>query len=293
MAKAEEIYTEVTNKIIAAIEAGADGTGWEMPWNAQGGLPINATTRKAYSGGNVLVLWMHAAAFDYPSNEWATYKQWEGIGAQVRKGEKSVSLIKWNPTKCKGTPRDHKCKECGRLVPSGFAVFNAAQVDGYTPEPPPAALSEDERMAVAEAWFAAVGADVRNGGGEAFYMPVGDYIGMPAFGDFADSARYYSTLGHEHTHWTGHPSRCDRDMKLRFGSEGYAAEELVAELGAAFICATLGIDSIPREDHAKYIANWLTLLRNDNRAIFTAAGKAAKALEYMSEQVKGATALAA
>lgn len=285
--KAAEIYEKVTNEIIAAIENGEAGT-WMKPWVDMGGLPINATTRKAYSGGNVLVLLITGHLNEYPSQEWATYKQWEAIGAQVKKGEKSTSCVRWNPVACKEHKKagvQNRCRDC-RMLPFGFALFNAAQVDGYTPEPPAAGLSESERLTIAEEWFAAIGATVKHGGDGAYYAPVGDYINMPTFAQFESPVTYYAVMAHEHTHWTGHADRCARDLQGRFGDDKYAAEELVAELGAAFICATLGISVATHPNHIDYTAHWLKILRADSKAIFTAAGLASKAVEYMIATVK-------
>jgi len=285
MAKAEDVYKQVTEQIVRAMESGVGE--WQKPWRDRGGLPINATTRKAYSGGNVLALWCIADVRGYGSPEWATYKQWEGIGAQVRKGERSTSLVRWNPVACKehkSLGMQSRCARC-RMVPFGFGVFNAEQVDGYTPPPSPVeGLSDAERVAHAEQWFAAIGADVRHGGDRAYYARVQDYIGMPTFGQFSSAEDYYSTLAHEHTHWTGHESRLAREFGKHFGSDKYAAEELVAELGAAFVCAELGLTVQPREDHASYLAHWVKMLRADSRAIFEAAGKASKAVEYLTER---------
>ena len=283
--QAQEIYNRVTAQVIAAIESGQAGE-WTRPWTTMGGLPKNATTNRAYSGGNVLVLWMIGESAGYRSQLWATYRQWDAIGAKVRKGEKGTHLVKWNVGRCKGTPKDHRCKKCGGMFPVSFAVFNADQVDGYEIPTPLEGLSETERLAHAEEWFSAIGADVRQGGDRAFYAPVADYIGVPTFGQFDKPAHYYSTLAHEHCHWTGHKDRLGRELASRFAQDAYAAEELVAELGAAFICAILGIDNAPRPDHALYLAHWLTILRGDSKALFFAAGQASKAVEYLSEKVE-------
>jgi antirestriction protein ArdC len=166
------------------------------------------------------------------------------------------------------------------LFTRGYSVFNAAQVDGYTP----AADSDipmPERIAHAEAFFQTIGADVRHGGNQAFYAPATDHIQMPPFPAFRDNLSYYSTLAHETTHWTAKESRCDRQLGKRFGDSAYAAEELIAELGAAFTCAHLGLSTEPREDHAQYLASWLKVLKADSRAIFTAASKAQQATDWM------------
>ena len=138
-----------------------------------------------------------------------------------------------------------------------------------------------ERIAHAETFFKAIAADVRHGGNQAYYAPATDHVQMPAFQAFTDNVSYYSTLAHEHTHWTAKESRCDRQLGKRFGDHAYAAEELIAELGAAFTCAHLGLSTEPREDHAQYLASWLKVLKADSRAIFTAASKAQQACDWL------------
>ena len=166
------------------------------------------------------------------------------------------------------------------LFTRGYSVFNAGQVDGYTAK----AEAETpllERMEHAEAFFRSIGATVRHGGNQAFYSPASDHIQMPPFQAFNESVSYYSVLGHEHTHWTATAERCDRQLGKRFGDNAYAAEELIAELGAAFTCAHLGLSTEPREDHAQYIQSWLRVLKADKRAIFTAASKAQQACDWL------------
>src|SRR5262249_14009974 len=150
-----------------------------------------------------------------------------------------------------------------------YNVFNADQVDGYNLPSIPL-LSETERIGQAEAFFAATGATIRHGGNRAYYNIDGDFIQLPDFGQFRDAISYYAILAHETCHWVGSPSRCNRDLSGRFGSMAYAAEELVAEIGAAFLCAELGLANEPRQDHAAYINSWIQILQNDKRAIFTA-----------------------
>ncbi len=283
-----DIYQRITDRIAAAIEAGA-GT-WQMPWHpgADGTaprLPVNAATGKSYRGINTVVLWATARAESYPSAVWATYRQWAKLGAQVRRGEQSSPVLFW---KINGPDEGEDGGSTGgggdgcrpRVFARGYSVFNAAQVDGYEAPALPA-LPEPERIGHAEAFFAALGADIRHGGNRACYVPSLDQVRMPPFPAFRDAVAYYATLAHEATHLTGHPSRCNRDLRGRFGEEAYAAEELVAELGAAFVCADLALTPEPRPDHAAYVASWLKVLRGDKRAIFTAAAKAQVAADWM------------
>ena len=203
------------------------------------------------------------------------------MGAQVRKGEKSAPVVFWKTF----DKEEEQTEEPGdndrrRFMARGYSVFNAAQVDGYE-APPAVMLPPAERIGHAEAFFGNLGGDIRNGGNRAYFQPLTDHIQMPPFEAFRDAVAYYATLSHEVTHWTGTKTRLDRDMSGRFGSEGYAAEELVAEMGAAFLCGSLNLANKPRPDHAAYIASWLKILKSDNRAIFTAAAKAQQAADHL------------
>jgi antirestriction protein ArdC len=214
-----------------------------------------------------------------------TFKQAVDLGAHVRKGEKG-SLVVYAST-FKRTEEDSAGQEVEREIPflKGYTVFNVEQIEGlptqYYEKPEPK-FSPVERIEHAEAFFAATQADVRIRGGKAYYAQEGDYIQMPPIESFLDAASFYATLAHETTHWTKHPSRIERDFgRKTWGDEGYAREELVAELGAAFLCADLELTPEVRDDHAAYIATWLTVLKNDNRAIFQAAAHAQRAVDYL------------
>ena len=286
MSERNDIYERVTGQIIEAIERGAGS--FRMPWHAAAAeafLPMNAASGKTYRGVNVLCLWAMAEAKGYPSPIWATYKQWLELGAQVRQGEKSSLIVYWSIPE-RGAKAEEESEEgkSGRgFFAKGYSVFNVAQVDGFEPPQIPE-LSPAARIAAAEEFFGKLGADIRHGGIQAFYETANDFIQLPRFELFREPVGYYSTLAHEATHWTGAKTRLERDLSGRFGSNAYAAEELVAELGAAFTCASLGLASEPRPDHAAYIASWLRLLRNDKRAIFTAASKAQQAADWMHER---------
>lgn len=271
------LYAETTQQIVDLIEAGA-GT-WKMPWQAiaEAGQPVNALTHKGYRGGNHMVFAMVAAAKGY-SGTWATYKQWQTLGAQVRKGEKSTYGVKWSVVEDRKTGED-------RLVPYVFSVFAAEQVDGWTT---PEMIERDtpERIEEAERFFTALGAKVVHGGNRACYMPGLDQIMLPELERFAEASAYYATAAHEHAHWTGNSARLDRNLTGKFGSDSYAVEELVAELSAAFTCCHLGISSTPRPDHASYLASWLRVLKADASAIFTAASKAQEASDYLVDHAE-------
>jgi len=277
-----DVYARVTAQIINAIEQGV-GT-LRMPWHTSGKFafsPINVASKKPYRGINTVCLWATAQAKGYESGEWATYQRWQDRGAQVRKGKKATTVVFWKfANESVETDDGESAKSSRLLFTRGYSVFNAAQVDGYTSKPD-VDMPMPERIAHAEAFFQAIRADVRNGGNRAYYSLDSDHIQMPPFPAFAENVSYYSTLAHEHTHWTAPAARCDRQLGKRFGDNAYAAEELIAELGAAFTCAHLGLSTEPREDHAQYINSWLRVLKADSRAIFTAASKAQQATDWL------------
>jgi antirestriction protein ArdC len=290
-----DVYARVTSQIVTAIEQGA-GT-WRMPWHTSGRFafsPINVTSHKPYRGINTVCLWAAAQAKGYERGEWATYQQWLDKSAQVRKGERSTTVVFWKFDNSTTETGDGDDTHSGSrlLFTRGYSVFNAAQVDGYTPK-----VGADtpmlERIAQAEAFFSSVGATVRHGGNQAFYSPASDHIQMPPFDAFPENVSYYSTLAHEHTHWTATAGRCDRQLGKRFGDSAYAAEELIAELGAAFTCAHLGLSTEPRADHAQYIQSWLRVLKADKRAIFTAASKAQQACDWLVQRAGHSVEVAA
>src|ERR1051325_9613790 len=233
-----DVYARVTSQIINAIEQGT-GT-WRMPWHTSGRFafsPINVTSKKPYRGINTVCLWAAAQAKGYERGEWATYQQWLERGAQVRKGEKATLVVFWkfaNDTETDDGDETPKSGASRLLFTRGYSVVNAAQVDGYTPRAEPD-RPVIERIEQADTFFKSIGATVRHGGNQAFYAPISDHVQMPPFQVFRDGASYYSTLAHEHTHWTATASRCDRQLGKRFGDHAYAAEELIAELGAAWI----------------------------------------------------------
>lgn len=278
------IYETITSQIVAAIEAGADT--YRMPWHRSRhdiASPSSVETGKPYRGINVLSLWATAEAKRYGSGQWATYRQWQARGAQVRKGEKAAPVVFWKrlgDADGKAEPA-HEAEPRRGFVARGYSVFNADQVDGYTPEPLPV-LPESERIARAEDFFAAIPAEIVHGGNSACYLPQADRVQLPPFGQFTSGKAYCATLAHELTHWTGAKPRLNRDLSGRFGDASYAMEELIAELGAAFTCGTLGLPGEPRDDHAPYIASWLKVLKGDSRAIFTAAARAQQAADYLA-----------
>lgn len=280
------IYEAITAKIVAAIEAGVEMA--QRPWHApELSAPMNAATSALYRGVNVLTLWIEALERGYASNQWASYKQWQSLGAQVRKGERGTLIVFYKRLEEETVEDEDHTENRLRYVARASHVFNAGQADGYD-EPQPDRPEPFEAHQHAEAFIAAVGAKIEHGFAGARYRRDLDLIEMPARTLFVDSRTrssleaYYGVLLHELTHWTGAPHRLGRDMGKRFGDEAYAMEELVAELGAAIACSMLGISSEPRPDHAAYVSSWLTVLKRDPKAIFTAASKAQEAFEHLA-----------
>lgn len=233
------------------------------------------------------MLWAAATERGYAAPLWMTYKQAQELGAQVRKGEKG-SLVVYANTITRTEQDAATGEDLEREIPfmKGYTVFNAEQVEGlpahfYAVQAP--ALDPVQRIAKAEAFFAATGSEIREGGDRAYYTAAGDYVQMPPFVAFREPEAFYATLAHEVCHWTKAPKHLDRDFgRKRFGDEGYAMEELVAELGAAFVCADLALTPQPRAEHAAYIGSWLKALKDDRRAIFTAAAHAQRAADYLA-----------
>jgi antirestriction protein ArdC len=281
------LYEEVTIKIIAQLEAGV--FPWVQPWSSAAagiGLPRNAVSGRPYSGINVLILWGAVIDGSYASQDWLTFRQALAAGGSVRKGERGQTIFyadRFTPKGEHEQGRDGSDTEAVRSIPflKRFTVFNVAQCEGlperFTAAPAP--LPEREPHEDAEALIAATGADFRIGGAEAFYSPALDYVQVPPQPAFAQQIDFYRTALHELGHWSGHPSRLDRDQRGGFGTPAYAREELCAELASAFLCAALGI--VPTVRHADYLAHWLTVLRSDSRAIFKAASQASKAADYL------------
>lgn len=285
--KRADIYTRVTDQIVAELERGV--RPWHKPWNAEHAAGrISRPLRQngtPYQGINVLMLWASAELAGFHCPIWMTFQQAKQLGGHVRKGEKGSPVV--YASTFKRTEETESGDEIEAEIPflKEYTVFNACQVEGLPErfyELADAPKEQLERIAGADAFFAATGADIRTGGNQAYYAISEDFIRMPPFECFQDAESHAATLAHELTHWTRHASRLNREFgRKRFGDEGYAMEELVAELGSAFLCADLSITPEVREDHADYIASWLKVLKDDKRAIFTAASHASKALDFL------------
>jgi antirestriction protein ArdC len=280
-----DIHRTITEKIVSAIQTGP-GT-YEMPWHRQKGRiarPVNASTGKAYRGVNVPSLWVEAWSKGFATGYWASYRQWQELGAQVMKGERGTVVVFYQkveplPGADSDTPR--------RFVSRWSAVFNSAQVTGWDPPEQPK-VSMVQTLEGVDKAITATGAAIREGHYDlACYDWALDRIDMPARTLFKGTATctpteaFYATLLHELVHWTGHQSRLARDLKNRFGSEAYAIEELVAELGSAFLAADLGIATEPRADHAAYVADWLKVIKSDPFAISSASARASAAVDFV------------
>lgn len=279
-----DVYSRVTAEIIAAIEQGAGE--WHAPWFHNGTSAARATnvaSDKRYRGINAVALWVAAMAGGYDDGLWGTYRQWQDAGAQVRKGERSTTVVLWKQIASRepaGHVDDDHEDGHRRMFARAFSVFNVAQVDGYE-RPPTDTLTENERLAHAEAFINNLGIKTVFGGSKAYYLPSSDTVFMPHFASFRDAASFYGTWIHENGHASGIKHRLDRDLSGRFGSAAYAAEECCVEILSGLILADLAIAHHPRPDHAAYISSWLKVLKDDPRAIFTAASKAQQAADWM------------
>jgi antirestriction protein ArdC len=270
VAKADN-YANITNAFIEALESCLKGEsqipGWVRPWSLVGS-PRNGFTGRLYQGMNSIILAFKAGARGYEDNRWATYNQIMAAGGQVNKGEKGTQVVMWKFLQDKKDPSN--------TIPflRVFTVFNVNSQSTLT-LPSVSVANQDERIETAEQMFKATGACLIHGGDKAYFDINNDAIHMPIFEKFKSAGDYYATLAHELIHWTGHKSRLNRPLNEgRFGKEAYAFEELVAELGASFVCQDLGIDGYFQDNHVAYIKSWIKVLQNDTKAIFRASSLA-------------------
>ena len=276
-----DIYQTVTDSIISALEAGVKT--WSCPWQrvpGMSGLPSNYATCAAYSGMNIMLLWCSASEQGFNDSRWMTYKQAKAEGGQVRKGEHGTTAIFY--TTLEKENDDGETDYIPML--KTFTVFNVEQIDGLPLSDKAVGLAETfESLPRAEALFRNSGATIIKKGQNAFFQPSTDEIWLPERYLFSDAANFYATGLHELVHWSGAKSRLNREMKGKFGCEEYAFEELIAELGSAFLMADLGIAG--EVQHESYIASWLKALKNDKRYIFKAASAASKAHRYLMDKI--------
>ena len=288
-----DTYNEVTDRIVAALEAGV--APWVCPWRrdcADGGRPHNGASGHVYKGINVVLTGMSGFA----SSRWYTYRQALALGGQVKRGVKGTTVIYWQFIEAKGTPDDeHAESATGRKIPilKSYAVFNAEQITWVSGskhslvEPVEEAGDADNNYEHVEKAIAATGAKIEHHGVRTFYYAATDAITVPVNSRFDENSAYFATVLHELGHWTGAEGRLNRDLKGRFGSESYAAEELVAELAAAFLGAELGVAG--HLQHAEYIGSWIRVLKADKKAIFTTARLAQEAADYILGRKVGGT----
>ena len=280
MSNGLSVYQTVTNSIIEELKQGV--VPWVRPWKSSAcPFPRNVISERPYRGVNVLLLWATASTRSYANPGWLTFRQARELGGSVREGERSTAIVYAAKTAKVAVNDSTEPEEKNFRFLKFYSVFNVEQTTGlperYYGAPTPKPLGQ--LHVHVELFLGRIGAKVRHGGTEAFYSPAEDIIVLPKRDDFESLRHYYATSLHEHVHYTGHPRRLNRDLKGRFGSRSYAGEELVAELGAAFLCSKLEIQGELR--HAAYIASWLELLKDDSRAIFTAASAASKATDYL------------
>lgn len=286
----KDVYARVTDKIIADLEKGE--LTWRKPWSSDhlAGLVMFPLRWNdiAYSGINTIMLWATAAEQGYASPYWMTYKQAIEMKAHVRKGEKGTLVVYADKFTKEEKKADGTTETQQIPFLKQYVVFNASQIEGlsddfYKTIKPLPSMNKSERIEAIEKFFIQTKASVRTGT-KAAYISGDDRIEMPPFECFEDAVSYYATFAHEMIHWTRHPSRLAREFnQKRWGDEGYAKEELVAELGACFLGATLGFEPVTREEHAAYIQSWLKVLKDDKRLIFQAASYAQKAVEYLMQ----------
>jgi antirestriction protein ArdC len=276
------LHKEITDRIVARLKAGV--VPWRQPWSGQGHgvMPRNAVTNRAYSGANVILLWSRAQESAFTDPRWLTFKQALELGGHVRKGEKGETVIYVS----KVIREDDDGVR--RSIPflKAYTVFNVAQCDNLPskildPNASQRVTNPNARDDIADQFIASTGATVRHGEARAYYQPAGDFVNMPAFETFKSSSAYYGVAFHELGHWTGAEKRLNRTFGKRFGDRAYSAEELVAELTSAFLCAEFGFDNDGQD--AAYIATWIQFLEEHDKAIVAAAAAASRAVEYMRE----------
>jgi antirestriction protein ArdC len=285
MQNIKDTYQRITDAVIEQLEAGTKP--WIRPWrgNSRGSLVPRRVTGEAYRGINVLMLWLASELAGYEENTWLTYRQAQELGGQVRKGEKGALVVKYGTF----APKEREDDD-DRGIPylKGYTVFNVEQIENLPQEfyRPAEALSTTQvpHLEAVETFVRNTGAVITYGGTTACFRPTPDDILLPDRVRFVDEVHLYSTLLHEMSHWSGAKHRLDRDLSGRFGSESYAVEELVAELSASFLCADLGVAHDPRGNTASYLESWLKVLKNDKRAIVSAAAKAQAAADYLHGQ---------
>ncbi|CAN5820274.1 zincin-like metallopeptidase domain-containing protein [soil metagenome] len=282
-----DIHQQVTDTILKQLEKGV--APWHKPWKEKVGfkLPVNKTTGNLYNGVNVILLWASAEERGFQTNEWASFQQWRDKKEIVRKGEKGTMIVYYDTIEKQDRNNEDKIKKIP-FIKSSY-VFNRAQLQSYNAdkEAAPEKLPLIERIDIIDTFVHDTGVDIRPSNCGAYYVPATDKVHMPDISHFLDqpdckaAEAYYSTLFHELTHWTGHINRLNRGLSTNFGSEPYAKEELVAELGASYLGAEFEIEKAPVENHVNYIGGWLKKLKDDKHFLISAASSASKATGFL------------
>lgn len=267
-----DIYDIVTNRIIEKLENGC--IPWVKPWETENTLDKNIKTGNEYNGINRIILGMSG----YQSNVWGSFKQWKDLGANVKLHEKGTAIVFYKPVSGVKVTSEGETIIYNSVFTTSY-VFNAEQVEGIEIKPRDIEDKPFLNNADIDNMVLNTGANIKHGGNSAYYRTSEDYINMPVKSDFNDEAGYYATLLHELTHWSGAKHRLDRTKGKRFGDTAYAFEELIAELGSAFLCEKYSVKGDIR--HEGYIQSWLKALKNDNKMIFSASAYAQKSTDYI------------
>lgn len=277
----KDVVATVTASIVAALETGV--APWVRPWTGSAGgalrLPENLSSGRAYRGVNVFILLAEGISRGYADHRWLTFNQARALGGSVRKGERGTAIVFWKRSVREVPAADGKTEERSSMFARTFHVFNVEQCDLPEISPAPVAPSGDAAEGLLLAAAERLGVSVAYGGERAYYSPESDGIRLPRPETFRSRPEYVATLAHELAHATGAKTRLDRAFGKRFGDDAYAVEELVAELAAAFICASIGVEGTLQ--HAEYIHHWVRVMKADKYAVFTAAAAATKAMEMI------------
>jgi len=285
--KRPSIYDEITSRVLQKLESGVES--WQRPWRTIG--PVNALTNRAYRGINILLLGIAASERGYASNGWVAFRAAAAAGGHVTRGERATTIVWWERRVVTSSEKDISeiadaamCESRSSWLTRTYSVFNLDQCEGLASlrEQSTRKIAHHELVGACERIVVASGARIRAGGASASYCPATDTISLPALQQFSSADSYYATLFHELTHWTGAPDRLNRKRSVRFGSDAYAFEELVAELGAAFLCGRCAIPHVTRA--AAYLDGWLRVLRSDSRAIVAAARLASASSDYLAAE---------
>ena len=273
-----QVYQSVTDSIISELEKGA--IPWVKPWRADSTADRNILSNKPYQGINRLILGMSSMIKNYDAPIWGSFQQFQQLGYNIKKGEKGTQIVFYKPVSTQKELPDGTIENNGYSVLKAYWIFNIAQTDAPITKIAPEDLKPFNTISECENTISKSGAIIQHGGDGAFFVPSLDKINLPNKTAFNSESDYYATAFHELVHWSGAKHRLDRDLSGKYGNPSYAFEELIAEIGAAYLCADHRLQGELR--HAGYIQSWLKALRDDNKAIFKAAAYAQKAADYIT-----------